>query len=162
MKNNENNNRVNFGIDTNGYTFIALKELPLNAIIRVNGLFIYKGKYGYTPVIINQKDELLITLPLHRFKKVSEILNNNEMVEKIKNNEIIIIVDDYEKDGNHYKTVRFKSVKYLKMEELQKNKATLNEYENIIKIAKEMKTEKAKTQTATTEQNTENTEDLPF
>ena len=34
MKNNENNNRVNFEIDTTNYTFIPLKELPLNSMLR--------------------------------------------------------------------------------------------------------------------------------
>lgn len=163
MKNNENNNRVNFEIDTTNYTFIGLRELPVNAIITVNGMFIYKGKYGYTPVLINKKQEILISLPTHRAKKVSEILNNPDMVNQIKNNEICIIVDEYEKNGNTYKTCRFKNKHWLRMEEIQAEKEIEKELENVIKIAKDIAFNNRKTQPATTEQNTENTEeDLPF
>jgi len=163
MKNNNENNRVNFEIDTTNYAFIGLRELPVNAIITVNGMFIYKGKFGLTPVLINKKQELLISLPTHRSKKVSEILSNADMVEQIKNNEIIVIVDEYEKNGNTYKTCKFKNKHWLRMEEIQKAKEIEKQLENVIKIAKDLKAEKAKSQPTTTEQTTENTEeDLPF
>ncbi len=162
MKNNNENNRVNFEIDTTNYAFIGLRELPVNAIITVNGMFIYKGKFGLTPVLINKKQELLISLPTHRAKKVSEILSNADMVEQIKNNEIIVIVDEYEKNGNTYKTCKFKNKHWLRMEEIQKAKEIEKQLENVIKIAKDLKAEKAKSQTATTEQTTEETEELPF
>lgn len=163
MKNNENKNRVNFEIDTTNYTFINLRELPINSIISINGMFIYKGKYGLTPVLINKKQELLISLPTHRAKKVSEILSNMEMVEQIKNNEYCIIVDSYEMNGNTYKTVRFKNKHWLRMEEIQSAKEIEKELENVIKVAKEIALNKRKEQPATTEQKTENTEeDLPF
>ena len=161
-ENNNENNRVDFGIDTSNFAFISLRELPLNSIITVSGLFIFKGKYGLTPVVINEKGKLLISLPTHRYKKVSEILNNSEMVAKIKNNEIVVVVDEYEKGGNRYKTVRFKNIQFLKKEEIQKAKETINEFENVIKIARDLATAKSKSQPATTEQTTEETEDLPF
>lgn len=87
-----------FDIDTQGFEFYKLKELAdefgIDAEYDVKGLVIFSTKYGDSPTII--LGDRFVNLPKRLSDKVYDMLNNDAVVDAIKNDKVSFKVRTFE------------------------------------------------------------------
>lgn len=94
-----NKGGVVFDIDIKDFKFKTLEELfkAKDTVKWIDGLYINKkSSFGYHPVAIIIKDEMLVDLPSHLTEDVKAILQDPEAVEAIKNGKVGFQIEEYE------------------------------------------------------------------
>lgn len=85
---------IDWGIDTKEMEFKKCKELPLDTVLTLRGVFTTPDN-GYGPGAVAILDEKLVNLPIRYFDTVEIILNDPEMIEEIKSGKVGIIVSEF-------------------------------------------------------------------
>ena len=90
-----------FEVDIKDFKFVSLEELYKRdngkTIFGIDGLYINKkSSFGDHPVAIVACEEMLVDLPAHLTEDVKLMLQDQEVVEAIKNNKVGFIVQEYE------------------------------------------------------------------
>ena len=98
---NKNNfEKIEWGIDTNGFVFKKIKDIYEETnVIQVFGFFFVKSEnYGLQPVAILK--DCLLNLPTHKRDIISEMLKNADCVNAIKNGECSLKLREYKSKYN--------------------------------------------------------------
>ena len=95
-----NKGGVKFDIDINGFTFTDLKSLyeksAKGEIFVIDGLYINtKGRYDNHPVAILGNEKMLVDLPAHVTETAKEILQDQAVIEAIKNRKVGFTIEEY-------------------------------------------------------------------
>ena len=96
-----NKGGVTFDIDIKDFRFVSLEELYKangdKTIYGVDGLYINKkSSFGEHPVAIVASSEWLVDLPSHMTDDVKEILQDQEVIEAIKDGKVGFVIQQYE------------------------------------------------------------------
>lgn len=93
---------IDWGMNTENFPYTKLSDYPENATLQIKGLFLIKDNLnGGNQAIAILKDSF-VNLPKHKVEVVTEIINDEDSVNAIK-------------DGQCYiKTYKYKSEKYNK------------------------------------------------
>lgn len=95
-----NKGGITFDIDISGFTFVDLKSLyskAPNEVFKFDGLYINKkSSFGDHPVAIMCKEEMLVDLPAHLVEDVKSMLQDQEVIEAIKNGKVGFSIHEYE------------------------------------------------------------------
>lgn len=107
-------NKTTFGIDTTDFQYIKLADIfnsqnagGKDVIHNINGLYVHKSQLGDSPVIIDEKNELLVNLPSHTAETVREILADDEAVQTIKEGKVGYTIYEYESHGKKCYSISF-------------------------------------------------------
>ena len=98
---NKNNfEKIEWGVDTNGFVFKKIKDIYEETnIVQVFGFFFVKSEnYGLQPVAILK--DCLLNLPTHKRDTISEMLKNPDAVNAIKNGECSLTFRQYRSKYN--------------------------------------------------------------
>ena len=93
--------KIEWGINTDGFSFKKLSDFYNQGIktIQIFGLFFVKSEnYGLQPVAILR--DCLLNLPTHKKSIISEMLNNPDVVNAIKNGECSLKLRQYKSKYN--------------------------------------------------------------
>lgn len=104
------NKSVDFGIDTKGFTYVKLSDLyaqDSKQTIKIDGLFINKGKIETQPVFISADRKQLINIPSHMTETAREILSDDDAVNDIKNGKVGFTIYEYESHNKKCYGVKF-------------------------------------------------------
>ena len=98
---NKNNfEKIEWGVDTNGFVFKKIKDIyEEKNVVQVFGFFFVKSEnYGLQPVAILK--DCLLNLPTHKRDIISEMLKNPDAVNAIKNGECSLTFRQYKSKYN--------------------------------------------------------------
>lgn len=105
------NKGVNFEIDTKDFTFVKLSDLyaqDSKQTIKIDGLYINKGKLETQPVFISADRKQLINIPSHLTDTAREILSDDEAVNAIKDGKVGFTIYEYSnKQGKKCYSIKF-------------------------------------------------------
>lgn len=92
--------KIEWGVDTNGFVFKKIKDIyEENNVVQVFGFFFVKSEnYGLQPVAILK--DCLLNLPTHKRDIISEMLKNPDAVNAIKNGECSLTFRQYKSKYN--------------------------------------------------------------
>ena len=92
--------KIEWGVDTNGFVFKKIKEIyDETNVVQVFGFFFVKSEnYGLQPVAILK--DCLLNLPTHKRDVISEMLKNPDAVNAIKNGECSLTFRQYKSKYN--------------------------------------------------------------
>ena len=92
--------KIEWGIDTNGFVFKKIKDIYEDTnVVQVFGFFFVKSEnYGLQPVAILK--DCLLNLPTHKRDIISEMLKNPDAVNAIKNGECSLTFRQYKSKYN--------------------------------------------------------------
>lgn len=104
LMNKFNKGGVSFDINIEGFKFVNLKTLweqladnEKDHVFSIDGLYINKkSSFGDHPVAILGEPGLLVDLPGHTTEEVTEILNDAEVVQAIKDMKVGFTIQQYQ------------------------------------------------------------------
>lgn len=93
-------NKVNFSVDTKGFTYCKLKELynkkDVNKVHVLNGLWVSKSPLGESPVFIVAECKKLVNMPQHLTETARQILADSNAVAAIESGKVGFTIHEYE------------------------------------------------------------------
>ena len=98
---------IQWGIDTEGFEYYALKdlfEIDETAVWNLRGVFINKNKTEkelkeYGPSVVGILPDRLINLPNHMLEEVKEMMASEEDIEELKAGKVFFRIRTYESHG---------------------------------------------------------------
>lgn len=94
-KYNKSFNKVDWGIDTKDFPFVKCSDQKQDKKIAIKGFFITPDSgYGEGAIVI-LKEELL-SIPQRYVQQIKDMLNDEEVVEAVKNGQCGIIITEFE------------------------------------------------------------------
>lgn len=91
-------NKIDWGIDTECFTFCKLSDLYKNKIDKkhlVKGVFFMRSKFGLQVVVILPDEKKLVTLPTTENDMFSGLLENKDFVDSVKSKGFLFEVRKY-------------------------------------------------------------------
>lgn len=94
-KYNKKFNKVDWNIDTEGFPFVKCSDQATDKKIAIYGFFITPDTgYGEGVIVILKKE--LLSIPQRYVEQVKEMLNDEVVVEAVKNGDCGIIITEFE------------------------------------------------------------------
>lgn len=96
-----------FVLNTEGFPFMSMKQLfndPMfgpDTIYPVDGLYIFKTRYGEKPALVSMKNRFFISMPGHQLEDVQKILEDPDDIRAIKSGAVGAKIVEWDHD-NHY------------------------------------------------------------
>lgn len=89
------NMSIDWGVDTSDYPFVKCSEVDLEKKIPIYGMFITPDSgYGEGAIVI--LEDSLLSLPQRYVNQIKDMMDDNDVVEAIKNSKAAIIVTTFE------------------------------------------------------------------
>ncbi len=98
-----------FDLNTEGFPFMSMKQLyndPVfgpDTIYPVDGVYVFKTKYGEKPALVSMANRFFISMPGHQLEEVQKILADPEDVQAIKSGAVGAKIVEWEKDLHYFK-----------------------------------------------------------
>lgn len=104
-------NKTVFTVNTKGFTFTKLADLyaanGADAVYKLDGLYISRGKLGEQPIFICDKLNQLVNVPAHLTDTAKKILADAEAVQEIKDGKVGFTIYKYESHGRDCYGINF-------------------------------------------------------